>query len=213
MNTILTTSLPQILADRSLCGLHRRRQIGSFRLSSLGIDHFNHLLSSLGRPQPLDGDQIATAARLLADQVNNGTAIPACIQQRLEQADAMSRMFQDQGWEPANAAVSPAKAVLEYLHDAEDLIPDWMPHVGRLDDAIVIETAWPQLAGEVLSYLDFCRLRQVESGMTGDGEENRHFGRSEWEVARRAEVELRMHQRRIREGSYLPVPASLFRIH
>ena len=212
MNAVLTTSLPPVLTNRSLCGLHRRRQIGSYRLSSLGIDRFNHVLSSLGRPQHLDSDQIATAARLLAD-ATDGQDMPTCIEQRLQQAEALSSMFQDRGWKPADQAFKPVRAVLAYLQDAEDLIPDWMPRVGRLDDAIVIETAWPQLSGEVLSYLDFRRLRQIESGMADYVDGNRRFGRKEWELARHAELALHTHYRRVRESSYVPASAALFRVH
>lgn len=212
MNAVLTNSLPPVLANRSLCGQHRRRQIGSYRLSSLGIDRFNHVLASLGRPQGLDSDQIATAARLLAD-AGDGQDIPACIAQRLQQAQAMSHMVQDRGWQPDDEAIKPARAVLAYLQDAEDLIPDWMPRVGRLDDAIVIETAWPQLSGEVLSYLDFRRLRQIESGLADYADANRRFGRKEWEQACHAEVALHAQYRRVMESSYVPTSAALFRIH
>ena len=212
MNAVLTTSLPPVLANRSLCGLQRRRQIGSYRLSSQGIDRFNHVLSSLGRPLALDSDQIATAARLLEDAAD-GQDMPACIEQRLQQAEALSCMFQDQGWKPADEAIKPVRAVLAYLQDAEDLIPDWMPRVGRLDDAIVIETAWPQLSGEMLSYLDFRRLREIESGMADYVDGNRRFGRKEWELARHAEVALHTHYRRVRESSYVPASAALFRVH
>lgn len=207
-------SLPQVL----LSGTNpnrpsRRRRIGSFRLSTLDMERFNHLLSALtGDRTPLDCDQVVTAARLLADSCGSQST-PTCIRQRLEQADSLSSMLADHGWQPANEVVTPASAVLDYLRGHNDLIPDWIPQVGQLDDAIVIEAAWPRLAGEVLSYQDFCRLRLIEARLRQQETETFRFDRKDWEVARRAEAGLREHQRRVRSSSYVPDAAGLFRIH
>ena len=85
--------------------------------------------------------------------------------------------------------------------------------MGHLDDAIVIEAAWPRLAGEVLSYQDFCRLRLIEARLHQQAIETFRFDRKDWEVARRAEAGLREHQRRVRSSSYVPDAAGLFRVH
>ena len=207
-------SLPQVLLRETHPGRPgRRRRIGSFRLSTLDMDRFNALLATLaGDRKPLDCDQVVTAARLLADAAGPQST-PACIRQRLEQADALAVMLADHGWQPANEAVEPASAVLGYLSGQDDLIPDWIPHVGQLDDAIVIDAAWPRLAAEVLSYQDFCRLRQMEAGLHQREITAFRFDRKDWEVARRAEVGLREHQRRVRASSYVPDVAGLFRVH
>jgi uncharacterized membrane protein YkvA (DUF1232 family) len=207
-------SLPQVL----LSGTNpnrpsRRRRIGSFRLSTLDMERFNQLLSTLaGDRTPLDCDQVVTAARLLADSCGSQST-PTCIRQRLEQAGSLSSMLADHGWQPASEVVTPAGAVLDYLNGHNDLIPDWMPQVGRLDDAIVVEAAWPRLAGEVLSYQDFCRLRLIEARLHQQEIKTFRFGRKDWEVARRAEAGLREHQRRVRGSSYVPEAAGLFRVH
>ncbi|MET0716974.1 MAG: YkvA family protein [Pseudoxanthomonas sp.] len=207
-------SLPRVLSPETTPNrAGRRRRIGSFRLSTLDMERFNRLLSTLaGERAVLDCDQVVTAARLLADP-SDPRSTPACIRQRLERADSLCSMLADRGWQPANETVEPASAVLGYLDGHNDLIPDWVPQVGRLDDAIVIETAWPRLAGEVLSYQDFCRLRLIEARLQQREVEEFRFDRKDWEVARRAEAALREHQRRVRESSYVPVAAGLFRIH
>ena len=207
-------SLPQVLLPGTNPNRpSRRRRIGSFRLSSLDMERFNHLLSTLtGDRSPLDCDQVVTAARLLADSCGPQST-PACIRQRLEQAGSLSSMLADHGWQPANEVLTPASAVLDYLNGHNDLIPDWIPQVGQLDDAIVVEAAWPQLAGEVLSYQDFCRLRLIEARLQQQEIETFRFDREDWEVARRAEAGLREHQRRVRNSSYVPDVAGMFRVH
>lgn len=205
--------LPQVLSGATPSRPNRRRRIGSFRLSTLDMERFNHLLSTLaGDRIPLDCDQVVTAARLLADSCGS-QSLPTCIRQRLEQADSLSSMLADHTWRPANDTVEPASAVLDYLNGHNDLIPDWIPQVGRLDDAIVIETAWPRLAGEVLSYQDFCRLRLIEAHLQQQDLEAFRFDRNDWEVARRAEAGLRAHQHRVRTSSYVPAAAGIFRVH
>jgi hypothetical protein len=125
----------------------------------------------------------------------------------------LSQMLEDRAWAPANDAIAPAGTVLDYLRGQDGLIPDWIPQVGRLDDAIVIDTAWPRLAGEVLSYQDFCRLRLIEAHLHQQEASAFRFDRNDWEVARRAELALREHQRRVRASSYVPTAPGVFRVH
>ena len=201
-------ALPTALAAFPAAGRDRRRQVGQVRLDPAELARFNHLVLSLGRPQPLALDQLVTAARQL-----EGVAEPECIRQRLGRAEAILRMLADGAWAPANEVLDPARAVADYVQRADDLIPDWVPAVGRLDDAIVVEAAWPRLGGEVLDYLDFCRLRAIEAELRGECENGFCFGRREWSEARVAEAALREHRSRVREGCYVPRAVSYFRVH
>lgn len=205
-------SLPLALNFRPNPGPGRRRRIGQVQLDAGPLDRFNRLLVGLGRSQPLDCDQIVTAARVL-DDGQDGEATPACIAQRLHQVDPVSRLLDDGGWTPVRDVLPALRAVQDYVQETDDLIPDWMPRVGRLDDAIVIDTAWPRISAEVLDYLDFCRLRDIEAQLRGVEPTAFRFTRSEWEVSRRAEAELRLQHRRVRDGSYVPQAASYFRVH
>lgn len=215
MNAIFSANspLPAVLDQMSATGPGRRHRIEDFTLDATGVDHFNHLLFRLGRSQPpLDCDRLATAARELCDR-QTGVAAPSCIGQRLRRGVAIAKMIADPGWEPANDAVSVAAQVIDYVRDQDDLIPDSLPQVGRLDDAIVIETAWPRLVDEIASYLDFRRLRRIEGLLRGAAEQAFGFNRANWEEARLAEHALIAHQRSVRESSYLPVASALFRVH
>jgi uncharacterized membrane protein YkvA (DUF1232 family) len=205
-------ALPQVLSCQPSNGPQRRRRIGPFDLAPAALDRFNHLLASLGGARPLDGDQIVTAARGLIKPVDD-RSLPDCIAQRLGRIEPLSRMLADAAWAPENEALPQVKAVLAYVHGDDDLIPDWVPQVGRLDDAIVIEAAWPRISAEVLDYLDFCRLRELEAGLRGIDPQGFRFGRQDWEASRQAEAGLRQHQRRVREGSYLPAAVRHFRVH
>lgn len=189
---------------------HRRRRIGNYRPSASRLDAFNALLQRLGRSDRLDCDRLATAARRLRAPA---TGIPACIAERLRQAEALGWLAGDAAWAPHPTVVEPLRAVLAYLEGDEDLIPDDLPDFGQLDDAIVVESAWPRLSRELEAYLDFRRVREVEARLRGCGIGEFRFGRGDWEVARRAEAALVAHQREVRARCYVPAWTPLFRIH
>lgn len=206
-------SLPEVLASRPPASPGRRHQVGPCCINPRGLDRFNELLAGLGQAVPLACDQIVTAARLLEDEPGAAFAPPPCIRLRLAGAEPLARLAVDEGWQAAGAPLQDVQAVLHYLLSPDDLIPDWVPRVGRLDDAIVIDRAWPRIGEEVAGYLDFCRLRQLEAGLRGERPGRFRFTRDEWRVSRQAEAELRAHQRAVRAGSYLPAGASRFRVH
>jgi uncharacterized membrane protein YkvA (DUF1232 family) len=218
MNALMTTlslvqPLPAVLdAPRSFSLLHRRKNIGEYRPASADLVRFNHLLARLGRRQgPLDIDRLATAARQLTDAADDDA--PGCIAQRIAWLESVVAMTGDRDWEAANEAAECARLVADYANDTHDLIPDWLPRIGRLDDAIVMETAWPTLGREVSRYRDFRRLRAVEAGLRGCAPEELPFDRRAWETARDVEAMLIAHRHRVRESSYAPVPSAMFRVH
>src|SRR3546814_14747380 len=90
-------------------------------------------------------------------------------------------MSGDPAWQPANDAAAPAALVMDYVRSRRDLIPDDLPRVGRLDDAIVIDAAWPRLADEVACYLDYCRIRRIEAELRECDVSQFTFGRADWE--------------------------------
>jgi hypothetical protein len=189
----------------------RRHFVGGFLLEAEALAHFNQLLVRLHH-FPLDCDQLATASRELGRSVDGRR--PASIEQRLQLASAVDRMITDATWQPASEAVEPARVVMDYVHGDHDLIPDSVPLVGRLDDAILIDAAWPHLAGEVDCYLDYCRVRAIEAELRGCAVGGFAFTREDWQQARRAEAGLIAHCRRVGEDSYLPSPAAAcFRVY
>lgn len=210
MNAALSNLHPLPLAlqraDVSFSG--RRRSIDSYEIDDGALYRFNRLLARLDlRHAPIGRDQLVTAARDLADFPCNGRVSP-CIHERMRRAGAVDLMLSDADWSPKDDVVGPAELVVDYVRGNSDLIPDQLPKVGRLDDAIVVDTAWSRLAPEVRNYLHFCRLRQVEREL-GNG---RDFRRPDWELARNAEAEWIKHCRRVGGDSYLTDSPMHFRV-
>ncbi|WDS37269.1 hypothetical protein [Pseudoxanthomonas sp.] len=204
--------LPRLLALEPATGQARRRHVGRARLDSVALDNFNDLLRRLGwSGAPLQHDQIASAARELVDARHPGT--PDCIVQRMHRAEVLARMATDTAWEIPDQARPALEAVLAYTHRHDGLIPGWVPQVGHLDEAIVIDTALPQLARELDSYAGFCRVRQAEAWLRGCAEEAVPLRRAEWEAARDTPGMRRRQREQVIASSYAPPPAVLFRVH
>jgi len=215
MNAILATAypLPSILnASTGTSAPSRRKSIGEFLLGNQELDRFNQLLGRLGRPHPpLALDQLATAAREI-NRSQDSTAQP-CIAQRIQRSETVAAMVADTAWAIQDETQATARLVLDYVRGLEKLIPAWLPKVGRLDDAIVVDAAWPVLVPEVQGYLDFCRLRHLQAQLRACNDHDFSFTRKDWIEARQVEATLQAQRRRIRESSYLPVLSNCFRVH
>jgi uncharacterized membrane protein YkvA (DUF1232 family) len=51
-------------------------------------------------------------------------------------------------------------AALAYACDPEDIIPDEIPGIGLLDDAVMVELVFRELAHQLEAYEDFRRFRR-----------------------------------------------------
>ncbi|KRG63019.1 hypothetical protein ABB26_13575 [Stenotrophomonas humi] len=205
--------LPQVLDQYPSGTPHRRNHVNDFLLVPWEVERFNQVLTRLGRTRPsLQTDQLATAARSLNDLADDDSPSP-CIQQRMQHARLLEQMLADPDWEPAAEATSEISQVMDYLREGRQLIPDTVAGVGQLDQAIVIDTAWPKLVVEVTNFLDYQRLRRLEAERQGRRYEEIPFNRRYWLELREVEARLHEHQRRVREGSYAPEPLSYFRVH
>lgn len=215
MNAMLTATipLPAVLDQPVSHGPCRRHSIDDFDLTAAAVDRFNSLLARLGRrAAPLDCDRLATAARELRVRAA-GTSEPPCIVQRMKRLEAAARMIGDGQWEAAGDAGDTAALMVHYARGSYQLLPDSLPTIGHLDEAIAVEAAWPALGREVAAFLDYCRIRSLEAALRGLEIGGFTFTRRDWEEARQAEYALEKQRRCIREGSYLPAFEPRFVVH
>lgn len=184
----------------------RRQLVGGYPVAQQALERFNLLLERLGRA-PMDLDELATAARQLARP--GGAERPSgWIVKRLRRAVTVGLMAADPSWPLDKGRADAVDLVTGYLRDTDDLIPDELPRVGRLDDALVVEAAWPALAGEVRDYLDYCRVRRTEAELRECAESAFAFSRADWAEASKAEKAWIAHCREAGRRSYLPTGAA-----
>jgi uncharacterized membrane protein YkvA (DUF1232 family) len=130
---------------------------------------------------------------------SQGQSMPEFVRSRLASVENLVAMARDTGWALSDEDRSRVVSALTYFSDPEDLIPDHIPVLGFLDDAIMIEVVSRVLEPEIEAYADFCAFREQEAHRRGADMSN--LGREEWLEGRRAELQARMRQRR---SSYAP---------
>jgi uncharacterized membrane protein YkvA (DUF1232 family) len=141
----------------------------------------------------------AAAQKLLAD--TRDIQVPEFVGQRMRKLDTMIGMVHDTGWGLTDAERKEVLSALTYFCDPEDAIPDNIPVLGFLDDAIMIELVVEELKHELDAYEDFCQYREnaaAESGaVVASG-----LNREDWLAKRQEELLDRMRSRRGRDRSY-----------
>ncbi|HXD83525.1 MAG TPA: YkvA family protein [Rudaea sp.] len=125
--------------------------------------------------------------------------MPEFVRSRLACVENLVAMAADEGWGLSADDKSRVVSALTYFSDPEDLIPDNVPVLGFLDDAIMIEVVQGVLKPEIDAYADFCAYRSQEAAARGA--DAAKLGREEWLEDRRAELQARMRGRR---QSYAP---------
>lgn len=167
-------------------------------LTDSDVDHFQQaLVRARDLSNDMTAEQITGAARRLLVEATN-VQVPDFIAQRLAKLESLIAMVHDQGWALPEADRARVLTALMYFADPADVIPDSVPVVGYLDDAIMIELCVRELKHEVESYEDFNEFRKHEA--QGRGLDPETLGRAEWLEDRRQELQERMRRRRDRDG-------------
>jgi uncharacterized membrane protein YkvA (DUF1232 family) len=171
----------------------------SFELDDKDLKHFRLIMDEARKAaRGLAPEDIVAAAEDLLRDVPTADA-PGFIIERLEKLRLMIRMLSDIEWRLPHRDSTRVLNALAYFAEPEDLIPDHIPGLGFLDDAIMIELVVRELKHEIEAYQDFCdyRNRLAEKG-DGSG-----ASREGWLDARRKELQARMRRRRGRSSRIL----------
>lgn len=165
-----------------------------FDLSDDDLRHFQLIMrearhASSGSPPE---DIVAAAQRLLDEAATR--KIPEFISHRFDSLKTMIDMLADHEWRLPEEDAARVLNALAYFAEPEDLIPDHIPGLGFLDDAIMIELVVRELKYELEAYKDFCEFRSASR--TGLKSRTTDVTRDDWLTARRAELQDKMHRRR-----------------
>ncbi|MBU8977945.1 MULTISPECIES: YkvA family protein [unclassified Lysobacter] len=166
-------------------------------LSDEDLQHFAGIVES-ARQEAADKSnaQVVEAAVALAMKAQQSKP-PQFVKDRLEMLDALIAMLRDEAWALSEADAANVRSALAYFVSAGDAIPDNVPVLGFIDDAIMIELCARELKHEIEAYNDFCDFRQREADRRKLDPAT--VGRADWLENRREELQDRMHQRRSRD--------------
>jgi uncharacterized membrane protein YkvA (DUF1232 family) len=140
----------------------------------------------------VDAGAIASVARWLLELPADEAE--ALLQARLGRLQELRALSEDRDWALEPPLAQRIARLLAYVELARDLSPDDQPLVGRLDDALLVELAWPLVAEELEDFRDFCRFRDESGG---------HPSREQWLAARLEEGALWEQMHRVRHQHYV----------
>ncbi len=170
----------------------------SFELSESDLDHFREVMararesaSHLSTKEIVDN-----ACKLMA--IVNRSGASSFIRNRINELETLIGMVVDQGWGLTEEDRKRVIEALAYFSESDDLIPDDIPGLGFLDDAIMIELVYMELEHEIQAYRDFVVYRAAEAARKG--EESGTLERADWLEERRQQLHSRMRRRRRRKG-------------
>ncbi|HEY8682414.1 MAG TPA: YkvA family protein [Rhodanobacter sp.] len=170
-------------------------------LSDADIKMFvESIQSAEKRADALDDVSIVGAARKLLEDTQC-RELPDFVATRLKRVETMIAMVEDAGFGLPDADREHVLAALTYFASPDDIIPDSVPVLGFLDDAIMIELCALELKYEIEAYDDFSFWRDAEARRRGENPAQVMLTRVEWAEARRVEAIELMH--RHREESYI----------
>ncbi len=143
-----------------------------------------------------DDEEILAAAVDLVETLRRSD-LPDFVKARLSQIETLISLLGDGDWALDEQERNPVLAALAYLCDPEDIIPDSLPGIGLLDDAVMIELVFRQLRHEIDAYEDFQRFR---AALPKALSQERHAAvRAAKLGKRRAQLVTRMRRRRAQE--------------
>lgn len=175
----------------------------TFTLSDHDLDRFQAIVDAARTTVQDDAaaQQIEIAAVELLQKTSNDS-LPEFIAERMMRLSVVINMINDEEWQLSEGERRHVLSALAYLCDPEDLIPDHIPGLGFLDDAIYAEIVLKELHNEISLYEEFCAFRAAEEKRRRARGEDLKIGREEWLADKRAALHAKMRKRRLSEGGH-----------
>ena len=169
----------------------------TFTLSDEDLERFHDIVCAAREAVKDDRTvkQIEQAARALIAEAHTGQ-LPGFISERMAKLDVVIDMVNDAEWQLTDEERRQILSALAYLCDPEDLIPDHIPGLGFLDDAIYAEIVLRELSNEITLFQEFCAFRTAEEARRAARGEDIKVGREEWLCEKRAALHAKMRNRR-----------------
>jgi uncharacterized membrane protein YkvA (DUF1232 family) len=179
-------------------------------ISDEDLDYYRNVLDQSAQTAAgCDEAQFVEAARnRLEDARRSG--ISEGVRKRLDDLAALITMLEDKEWGIEGDDRRRILSVMSYFTNSLDVIPDAVPGLGYVDDALLIELILRELKDDLEGYRDFCAYREKQEQIRGTDD---HLTREKWLAAKRKQMFLRIKRRRqerVRHGTIVsPTPALL----
>lgn len=177
----------------------------ALELSDSDIDYYRKVMDETWRRKAKQGESaIIDEARRLLDRAEKSET-PEYVRQRLDDLRTLISMLEDSEWPLDKEDRGRIVAALSYFSEPQDMIPDSIPGLGFLDDALLAELVIGELGHELSGYREFCDFREHQEITLG---KEAHVGREDWLAAKRRQIflQIRRRQRESRRHSSSETP-------
>ena len=169
----------------------------TFTLSDRDLERFKTIVvkarSSVSDQQDKAG--IEKAAYKIVEVAMNSD-LPDFIAERLLQLKTLLEMMKDSEWNLSDSDRDRIISAMAYFADPIDLIPDHIPGIGFLDDAMFVEIIVRELRSEISAYGEFCRFRDAEDNRLREAGKDPAENRDQWLGAMRDELHSKIAEKR-----------------
>ena len=138
----------------------------------------------------LSDEKIISSAENMVQEIKKAK-VPMFVAVRVAKLNALIDMVKDEDWALADKERKNVLSALAYFADPQDMIPDSIPVLGFIDDAIMIELLTAELRPEIDAYNDFCRYRKEAKSLKG-----KNVSQEEFLASKRKALHGRMRRRR-----------------
>lgn len=161
----------------------------TFTLSDRDLDRFKTIVQKARSEFNSNQSQadVERAAYKIVDVAMN-TDLPDFIADRLLKLKALLDMLKDADWGASKTERESIISAMAYFNDPIDLIPDHIPGIGFLDDAMFVEIIIRELSFELKAYQEFCEFRLLrEERLAAEGKDPGQ-DRDQWLKPKRDEL-------------------------
>lgn len=133
----------------------------SIELSDRDLRFFREALNkSRHAVRDAEESEIIEAIGDVLAEIKGEEPLPDFVSKRIPQLESLIRMLQDDEWKLPADERERLLATFVYFGDPEDILPDYIPVIGYLDDVIMIELVVRELLHVREAYDDFCDFRE-----------------------------------------------------
>jgi uncharacterized membrane protein YkvA (DUF1232 family) len=132
----------------------------TFTLDESDASYFKNLYRKAKKgAKDQDADQVIADARAIVKDVQSSKKTPAFVQEAIGVLADLVDLIQDEDYAAPQKVRGEVLAALAYFSEPEDLIPDHIPGLGFLDDAIMVKFIEDEFKHELWGYRKFSRSR------------------------------------------------------